>query len=97
MPTAAEVAKVWVAPPSEYGPEPYFGMNGPVTIESLAKDLDTMNAMGFHAVTAQAGVTVDRRDVHLEEPIRSIGTHEVRVKLLHEVEPVITVEVVAEG
>jgi len=49
------------------------------------------------AVTARAGVAVDRRDVHLEEPIRSIGTHEVRVKLFHEVEPVITVEVVAEG
>jgi hypothetical protein len=55
MPTAAEVAKAWVAPPAEYGPEPYFGMNGPVTIESLARDLDTMKAMGFHAVTAQAG------------------------------------------
>jgi len=49
------------------------------------------------AVTAQSGVAVDRRDVHLEEPIRSIGTHEVRVKLFHEVEPVITVEVIAEG
>ena len=36
MPTAAEVAKAWVNPPAEYGPEPYFGMNGPVTIESLA-------------------------------------------------------------
>jgi hypothetical protein len=44
MPTAAEVAKAWVNPPSEYGPEPYFGMNGPVTIESLAHDLDTMKA-----------------------------------------------------
>jgi hypothetical protein len=55
MPTAAEVAKVWVSPPSEYGPEPYFGMNGAVTIDSLAKDLDTMKATGFHAVTAQAG------------------------------------------
>ena len=32
MPTTAEVQKVWVNPPSEYGPEPYFGMNGPVTI-----------------------------------------------------------------
>ena len=40
---------------------------------------------------------VDRRDVHLDEPIRSVGTHEVRVKLFHEVEPVLTVEVVAEG
>ncbi|HEX9198914.1 MAG TPA: glycosyl hydrolase, partial [Acidobacteriaceae bacterium] len=55
MPTAAEVQKVWVNPPSEYGPEPYFGMNGPVTIESLSKDLDTMKSLGFHAVTAQAG------------------------------------------
>ena len=55
MPTAAEVAKVWINPPAEYGPEPYFGMNGPVTIESLAHDLDTMKSLGFHAVTAQAG------------------------------------------
>jgi large subunit ribosomal protein L9 len=49
------------------------------------------------AVAAQAGVTVDRKDVHLDEPIRSVGTHEVRVKLFHEVEPVLTIEVVAEG
>ncbi|HYJ60481.1 MAG TPA: 50S ribosomal protein L9 [Actinomycetota bacterium] len=49
------------------------------------------------AVVAQTGVQVDKKDVHLDEPIRSVGTHEVRVKLFHEVEPVITVEVVAEG
>jgi large subunit ribosomal protein L9 len=49
------------------------------------------------AVEAQAGVGVDRKDVHLDEPIRSVGTHEVRVKLFHEVEPVLTVEVVAEA
>jgi len=55
MPTVAEVQKVWINPPSEYGPEPYFGMNGPVTIESLSKDLDTMKSLGFHAVTAQSG------------------------------------------
>src|ERR1017187_4733026 len=55
MPTAAEVQKSWINPPSEYGPEPYFGMNGPVTIESLSHDLDTMKSLGFHTVTAQAG------------------------------------------
>jgi len=49
------------------------------------------------AVQASAGVAVDKRDVHLDEPIRSVGTHEVRVRLFHEVEPVITVDVVAEG
>jgi len=55
MPTAAEVKLAWQTPPSEYGPEPYFGMNGAVTIQSLAHDLDTMKSLGFHAVTAQAG------------------------------------------
>jgi hypothetical protein len=55
MPTAAEVKLAWKMPPSEYGPEPYFGMNGAVTIESLAHDLDTMKSLGFHAVAVQAG------------------------------------------
>ena len=40
---------------------------------------------------------IDKKDMRLDEPIRSIGTHEVRVHLFQEVEPVITVEVVAEG
>lgn len=48
------------------------------------------------AVAAAAGVDVDRRDVHLPEPIRSLGTHEVRVRLFPGVEPVLTVEVVAQ-
>ncbi len=49
------------------------------------------------AVGSQSGVQIDKKDVHLDEPIRSVGTHEVRVRLFHEVEPVLTVEVVAQG
>ena len=45
------------------------------------------------ALAAQAGVSVDRRDVHLDEPIRSVGTHEVTVHLHAEVDPVITIDV----
>ena len=48
------------------------------------------------ALSAQAGVEVDRKDVHLDEPIRSVGTHEVRIHLHAEVDPVLTVEVQAE-
>jgi large subunit ribosomal protein L9 len=48
------------------------------------------------AIAAQTGVQVDRRDVHLDEPIRSLGTHEVRIHLFPEVEPVLTLEVTAE-
>ena len=48
------------------------------------------------AIAAQTGITVDRKDVHLDEPIRSLGTHDVRVHLFPEVEPVLTIEVTAE-
>lgn len=47
------------------------------------------------AIEAQTGVRVDRHDVHLEEPIRSVGVHEVRVHLFAEVDPVVSVEVEA--
>jgi large subunit ribosomal protein L9 len=45
------------------------------------------------AVEAQAGVCLDRRRVHLDEPIRSVGTHEVPVRLHPEVQFRVTVEV----
>ena len=45
------------------------------------------------AIGTQAGIRVDRHDVHVDEPIRSVGTHEVRVHLFAEVDPVISVEV----
>ena len=47
------------------------------------------------AVAQQAKVTLDRRRLHLGEPIKSTGTHEVPVKLHSDVEFRITVEVVA--
>jgi len=49
------------------------------------------------AVQTQAGVELDRRRLHLTEPIKSLGTHEVPVKLHTDVEFQITVEVVAQG
>ena len=46
------------------------------------------------AVTSQTGVALDRRRLHLDEPIKSLGTHEVPVKLHSDVEFRVTVEVV---
>ena len=46
------------------------------------------------AVATQTGVTLDRRKIHLDEPIKSLGTHEVPVKLHSDVEFRVTVEVV---
>ena len=55
IPTAAEVAAQWKTPPPEYGPEPYYGLNGPVSIPQVERDLDTLHGLGFQAVTVQAG------------------------------------------
>jgi large subunit ribosomal protein L9 len=76
--------------------------SGAITIKARAGDEGKL----FGSVTAeqvaaamlsQAEVTVDRKDVHLDEPIRSVGTHEVKVHLFTDVDPVLTIEVVAEG
>ncbi len=47
------------------------------------------------AVEAQTGAVVDRRKIQLAEPIKSVGTHVVPVKLHDEVDVELTVEVVA--
>ncbi len=47
------------------------------------------------AVATQTGVELDRRQLHLDEPIKTLGTHLVPAKLHAEVEFPITVEVVA--
>jgi large subunit ribosomal protein L9 len=47
------------------------------------------------AVTAQAGIGLDRRKLLLSDPIKSLGTHSVAVRLHPEVEFPVTVEVVA--
>jgi large subunit ribosomal protein L9 len=46
------------------------------------------------AVAEQTGVELDRRRLHLDEPIKSLGSHEVPVKLHSDVEFRVTVEVV---
>jgi large subunit ribosomal protein L9 len=46
------------------------------------------------AVATQTGVDLDRRKLHLDEPIRTLGTHQVATKLHPDVEFPVTIEVV---
>jgi large subunit ribosomal protein L9 len=48
------------------------------------------------AIQAQRGLEVDRRKLHVDEPIRSLGTHTVTAKLHADVEFPVTVEVASE-
>jgi large subunit ribosomal protein L9 len=45
------------------------------------------------AVLAQTGIELDRRKMHLDEPIREVGTHRVTVRLHTDVVFPVTVEV----
>ena len=47
------------------------------------------------ATREQTGIDIDRRRLHMEEPIKSLGRHEVPVKLHADVQFVVTVEVEA--
>ncbi|HET7869917.1 MAG TPA: 50S ribosomal protein L9 [Actinomycetota bacterium] len=55
---------------------------GSVTAAELAEEIER-----------QTGVKVDRRDVRLDEPIRSVGVHQVTVHLFTDVDPFVPVEV----
>ena len=44
---------------------------------------------------AQTGIVLDRRDMSLEEPIRTVGTHQVDMRLHSDVRIQITIEVSA--
>jgi large subunit ribosomal protein L9 len=58
---------------------------GSITVVDVAEEL-----------TKLAGEPIDRKRIHLPEPIRSVGTHEVTVHLHPEVNATVTVEVVAQ-
>jgi large subunit ribosomal protein L9 len=47
------------------------------------------------AIEAQTGAVVDRRRIQLAEPIKSVGSHVVPLRLHTDVEASVTVEVVA--
>ncbi len=83
---AEDVAKALVSSPvviaARVGPE--GKLFGSVTAAEIAE-----------AIATQTGVTIDRRQLHLDEPIRAVGTHTVPAKLHADVEFPVTVEVVA--
>jgi large subunit ribosomal protein L9 len=54
------------------------------------------NADIADALKSQANVTVDRRDINLGEPLKTIGAHSIPVKLEHGVNATVQVELVPE-
>jgi large subunit ribosomal protein L9 len=63
------------------------GEDGKLFGSVTSKDIES-------ALQAQ-GVTVDRRKIQLAEPIKSVGTYEIPIKLVSDIAATIKVEVVA--
>jgi large subunit ribosomal protein L9 len=55
----------------------------------------SVTAKDIEAALAARGVKIDRRAVHLAEPIKNVGSYEVTLKLASEISATIKVEVVA--
>ncbi len=75
-------------------------MAAPLRIPARAGDegrlFGSVTSADVVSALQKAGHPVDRRQVRLEEPIRSVGTHEVQVHLHPDVNATVTVEVVPE-
>ena len=59
--TAAEVAAHFMDPPPEYSMTLYWGWEGPVTREVIARDLDEYRSKNVMAVTIEAGTRMEAR------------------------------------
>jgi large subunit ribosomal protein L9 len=72
-----------------------------VTITARAGEGDllygSVTAQQIADALEQKGVLIDRRKIHLEEPIKRIGMHDVKLHLHKDVDAVVKVEVVGEA
>lgn len=80
---ASQLAKVPLRVASRAGED--GKLFGSVTAQHLADELSKV-----------AGLSIDRKRIHLDEPIRSLGTHEVAIHLHPDIDAKVTVEVVQE-
>lgn len=56
----------------------------------------SVTALDIAEALAAQGKRIDRRSIHLPEPIKTLGSHEVEVRLHRDVSAKVRVEVVAE-
>jgi len=71
-----------------------------VTIREKAGEMDqlfgSVTAKDIAEALAQRGYNIDRRKIHLEEPIKQLGDHRVPIRLHREVTLEVLVQVVKE-
>ncbi len=71
-------------------------LNFPVRAGEEGRLFGSVSSSDIADALAEKGIEVDRRTVQLAEPIKQLGTYKVPIRLSAEVQPEVTVWVVAE-
>lgn len=69
----------------------------PVKVGEEEKIFGSVTSQSISDALGQLGYEVSKKQIDLESPIKTLGTHEVTLKLHHDVTAAISVEVVEEG
>ncbi len=72
-----------------------------LTIEKKAGESDTLfgsvTTIDIQEKLAELGTQIDRKKIHLDEPIKKLGHHLCKVKLIEDIEAEIKIEVVRQN
>lgn len=71
-------------------------LNFPVRAGEEGKLFGSVSSSDIADALAEKGIEVDRRTIQLAEPIKQLGTYKIPIRLSAEVQPEVTVWVVAE-
>lgn len=69
----------------------------PVKVGEEEKIFGSVTSQSISDALGQLGYEVSKKQIDIESPIKTLGTHEVTLKLHHDVTAAINVEVVEEG
>jgi large subunit ribosomal protein L9 len=61
------------------------------------KMFGAITAADLHKKFEEAGILIDRHKIHLHTPVKTLGKHEVKIKLHHEISVDISFDVVSEN
>jgi large subunit ribosomal protein L9 len=73
------------------------GLAFAVTTGEGGKMFGSVTASDLHDKLAAAGFTIEKKRIHLHTPVKTLGKHEVKVKLHPEVTAVLSFDVVSEN
>ncbi len=69
----------------------------PVKVGEEEKIFGSVTAQSISEALGQLGYEISKKQIDLEHPIKTLGTHEVQIKLYHDVTANISVDVVEES